>query len=79
MRLVAATNRDLEREVREGKFREDLFFRLNVVRLRMPPLRERADDIPLLLAHFIRIFSQENGVAPLKGMRKVPTDMCRGA
>jgi DNA-binding NtrC family response regulator len=65
VRLVAATNRDLEREVREGKFREDLFFRLNVVRLRMPPLRERADDIPLLLAHFIRIFSQENGVAAL--------------
>ncbi len=65
VRLVAATNRDLEREVREGKFREDLFFRLNVVRLRMPPLRERADDIPLLLAHFIRFFSQENGVSPL--------------
>jgi DNA-binding NtrC family response regulator len=65
VRLVAATNRDLEREVREGKFREDLFFRLNVVRLRMPPLRERADDIPLLLAHFIRFFSQENGVPPL--------------
>jgi len=65
VRLVAATNRDLEHEVRTGKFREDLFFRLNVVRLRMPPLRERADDIPLLLAHFIRVFSQENGVAPL--------------
>ena len=65
VRLVAATNRDLEHEVRTGKFREDLFFRLNVVRLRMPPLRERADDIPLLLAHFIRVFSKENGVAPL--------------
>ncbi|MFM8619451.1 MAG: sigma-54-dependent transcriptional regulator [Opitutaceae bacterium] len=65
VRLVAATNRDLEREVRAGRFREDLFFRLNVVRLRMPPLRERADDIPLLLAHFIRVFSQENGVPPL--------------
>lgn len=65
VRLVAATNRDLEHEVRTGKFREDLFFRLNVVRLRMPPLRERADDVPLLLAHFIRVFSQENGVAPL--------------
>lgn len=65
VRLVAATNRDLEREVRAGRFREDLFFRLNVVRLRMPPLRERADDIPLLLAHFIRVFSQENGVPAL--------------
>lgn len=65
VRLVAATNRDLEHEVKTGKFREDLFFRLNVVRLRMPPLRERAEDIPLLLAHFIRVFSQENGVPAL--------------
>jgi two-component system response regulator AtoC len=65
VRLVAATNRNLEQMVREGKFREDLFFRLNVVRLHMPPLRERPEDIPLLLAHFIRIFSAENGVPPL--------------
>ncbi len=65
VRLVAATNRSLESMVREGKFREDLFFRLNVVRLFMPPLRDRADDIPLLLAHFIRVFSEENGVPPL--------------
>ncbi len=65
VRLVAATNRNLEQQVREGKFREDLFFRLNVVRLHMPPLRERVEDIPLLLAHFIRIFSEENGVPPL--------------
>src|ERR1043165_1617826 len=65
VRLVAATNRNLEQMVREGKFREDLFFRLNVVRLAMPPLRERPEDIPLLLAHFIKIFSAENGVPPL--------------
>lgn len=65
VRLVAATNRNLEQLVRDGKFREDLFFRLNVVRLHMPPLRERSEDIPLLLAHFIRILSQENGVPPL--------------
>jgi two-component system, NtrC family, response regulator AtoC len=65
VRLVAATNRDLEHLVHEGKFREDLFFRLNVVRITLPPLRERADDIPLLLAHYIRAFSQENGVPPL--------------
>ena len=65
VRLVAATNRNLEQQVREGKFREDLFFRLNVVRLTMPPLRERPEDIPLLLAHFIKIFSEENGVPPL--------------
>jgi two-component system, NtrC family, response regulator AtoC len=60
VRLVAATNRSLEQMVREGKFREDLFFRLNVVRLVMPPLRERSEDIPLLLAHFIGLFSKEN-------------------
>ena len=65
VRLVAATNRDLEAMVRQGRFREDLFFRLNVIRIRMPPLRERPDDIPLLLAHFIRQFSGENGVPAL--------------
>jgi two-component system, NtrC family, response regulator AtoC len=65
VRLVAASNRSLEQLVREGKFREDLFFRLNVVRITMPPLRERTEDIPLLLAHFIKVFSEENGVPPL--------------
>lgn len=65
VRLVAATNRSLESMVRDGKFREDLFFRLNVVRLTMPPLRERSEDIPLLLAHFIKVFSDENAVPPL--------------
>jgi DNA-binding NtrC family response regulator len=65
VRLVAATNRNIEQLVREGKFRDDLFFRLNVVRITMPPLRDRAEDIPVLLAHFIKIFSEENGVPPL--------------
>jgi DNA-binding NtrC family response regulator len=65
VRLVAATNRTLEQLVRDGKFREDLFFRLNVVRITMPPLRERPEDVPLLLAHYIRLFSEENGVPPL--------------
>lgn len=65
VRLVAATNRNLEQMVREGKFREDLFFRLNVVRIAMPPLRERADDIPLLLTHYLKIFSDENKAPPL--------------
>ena len=65
VRLVAATNKTLEQLVREGKFREDLFFRLNVVRITMPALRDRPEDIPLLLAHYIKIFSDENGVPPL--------------
>ncbi len=65
VRLVAATNRNLEQMVREGKFREDLFFRLNVVRITTPALRERPDDIPLLLDHFVRQFAKENGFEPV--------------
>lgn len=63
VRLVAATNRSLEQMVREGKFREDLFFRLNVVRIGLPALRERPEDIPLLLTHYLKHFAQENGFA----------------
>jgi len=65
VRLVAATNRNLEQRVREGKFREDLFFRLNVVRIVMPPLRERVSDIPLLLVHYLKVFAAENQMPPL--------------
>jgi two-component system response regulator AtoC len=65
VRLVAATNRNLEQLVRAGKFREDLFFRLNVVRIVMPPLRQRAEDVPVLLTHFLKIFADENGLPPL--------------
>ncbi|MDB6095224.1 MAG: two component, sigma54 specific, transcriptional regulator, Fis family [Verrucomicrobia bacterium] len=65
VRLVAATNRNLEQLVRDGKFREDLFFRLNVVRITLPPLRERSEDVPLLLTHFLRQFSEENKLPPL--------------
>jgi DNA-binding NtrC family response regulator len=60
VRIIAATNKDLEKLVREGKFRDDLFFRLNVVRITMPPLRDRKDDIPLLVRNFIRHFAREN-------------------
>jgi two-component system response regulator AtoC len=60
VRLIAATNKNLETLVREGKFRDDLFFRLNVVRITMPPLRERKEDIPLLVHAFVRHFSKAN-------------------
>jgi DNA-binding NtrC family response regulator len=66
VRLVTATNRNLEQLVREGKFRDDLYFRLDVVRFVMPPLRQRTEYIPALIAHFIRIYSEENGVPPLQ-------------
>lgn len=61
VRLVTATNRELEAQVQAGDFREDLFYRLNVVRIRVPPLRERKGDLPLLIQHFLRHFCQENG------------------
>jgi two-component system, NtrC family, response regulator AtoC len=60
VRIIAATNKNLEALVREGKFRDDLFFRLNVVRLTMPPLRERKEDIPLLIRGFLRHFCKAN-------------------
>jgi two-component system response regulator HydG len=59
LRIVAATNRDLKREAHEGRFREDLFFRLNVVPIDIPPLRERREDVPILASHFVQHFNRE--------------------
>ena len=61
VRVLAATNRDVEEDVKEGKFREDLFYRLNVIRIRIPPLRERAEDIPLLAEHFLKKYAALQG------------------
>jgi PAS domain S-box-containing protein len=65
VRIIAAASRDLSEAVPEGKFRSDLFFRLNVLRLQIPPLRSRVEDIPLLLDHFIRLFSDRHGLEPI--------------
>jgi two-component system response regulator PilR (NtrC family) len=65
VRIVAASNRDLEEQLREGTFREDLFYRLNVIMLRMPPLRERAEDIVPLIEHFFRKFTGKECNGPV--------------
>jgi nitrogen regulation protein NR(I) len=65
VRILAATNKDLEKETKEGKFREDLFYRLNVIPLHLPPLRKRVEDISLLMAHFVQEFSKKRKREPL--------------
>ncbi len=69
VRIVAATNRDLEKEVIEGRFREDLYYRLNVIHIHIPPLRERPEDIPILVQYFLEKYSREQG-KPVQGISR---------
>src|SRR6202046_2397500 len=73
VRIIAATNIDLRQAVRDGRFREDLFYRLNVITVDLPPLRARREDIPLLAQHFLDFYANENGMAP----RKLSSDAMR--
>lgn len=63
IRFISATNKDIENEVKDGKFREDLFYRINVITIKLPPLRERKEDIELLVRYFIQKYSKELGKA----------------
>ncbi|MGD8449482.1 MAG: sigma-54 dependent transcriptional regulator [Desulfobacterales bacterium] len=74
VRILAATNRNLEEDVKKGKFREDLYYRLNVVMLNIPPLRDRQDDIPLLAHHFLEKYAEKNR-KPVKGFSPLAMDM----
>jgi len=68
VRIIAATNQDLKRWIEEGKFREDLFYRLNVISLEVPPLRNRKDDIPALITHFLEKYCARMG----RKMKRIP-------
>ncbi|MBW2036127.1 MAG: sigma-54-dependent Fis family transcriptional regulator [Deltaproteobacteria bacterium] len=74
VRIISATNKDLKAKVKEGSFREDLYYRLNVVAMVIPPLRKRKEDIPLLIDHFLRHFSLENG-KEIKGISREAKDL----
>jgi transcriptional regulator with PAS, ATPase and Fis domain len=73
VRIIAATNVDLRQAVRDGRFREDLFYRLNVITVDLPPLRGRREDVPLLAAHFLEFYANENGLP----VRKLSADALR--
>lgn len=73
VRIIAATNRDLEEELKNGNFREDLFYRLNVVNIELPPLRHRREDIPLLAEHFLRRYNEKNNTQ-IKGLSREAMD-----
>jgi len=73
VRVLAATNKNIQKEVREGNFREDLFYRLNVVPMEVPSLQERKDDVPLLARHFMERYCRENGI-PLRSLSREVLD-----
>lgn len=75
-RLIAATNRNLAREVAEGRFREDLYYRLNVIAITCPPLRDRSEDVPLLVDHFVEVYSRKNGRNTLRVSREALDRLC---
>jgi two-component system nitrogen regulation response regulator GlnG len=77
VRVIAATHQDLEQRVKEGGFREDLFHRLNVIRLRLPALRERREDIPMLTRHFLQRSAQQLGMEPKRITESAMAQLCQ--